>query len=106
MQIFLCYLVLFVLSGSGYKQSINCSQWSEQADSSLKSFLSNFWNDTSNYLNSQYPSNGIPTGYWTFAQGFDALLDGIERTKGTAFNQSRISEFVNAQNEIGWFRNW
>jgi len=53
-----------------------------RADQALQSFLVKFWDGGRQYLRSQFPSNGGQTGYWTYANGWDALLDGVERTGG------------------------
>jgi predicted alpha-1,6-mannanase (GH76 family) len=56
-----------------------------RADRALADMLLAFWNGGSQYLDAAEPSNNQLTGYWTYAQAFDALLDGIERTRGRHF---------------------
>lgn len=73
----ICYFTLFtVVQGDC---SYPYAQWGNIAVDTL---LQKFWSSNSNYLYASYSSsNPSPslTGYWTFAQGFDAVLDLIER---------------------------
>jgi len=55
------------------------------ADTELGATLSNFWSGADQYLRALAPSDGTLTGYWTYAQVFDAILDGVERTQGQRF---------------------
>jgi len=72
----------------------------QRADAGLDSLLLNFWSDDEQYL--QATSNpGSVTGYWTYAQGFDALLDGVERTEGQKY-QEWIRRFYDGREERGW----
>ena len=48
-----------------------------RADQALQSFLLKFWNGDQQYLEQNYPGANSLTGYWTYAQGWDALLDGV-----------------------------
>jgi predicted alpha-1,6-mannanase (GH76 family) len=77
----------------------------DRADAALQSFLLKYWNGGRNYLNSAYPSTGSLTGYWTFAHGWDALMDGVERTGGQMYS-GLIESFYNGQNARGWFPNF
>jgi predicted alpha-1,6-mannanase (GH76 family) len=72
-----------------------------RADAALQSFLLKFWSQGLGYLRSSYPGAAGATGYWTFAQGFDALLDGVERTGGARY-AGLIATFFAAQEERGW----
>lgn len=51
-----------------------------RADRSIAQMMFGFWNGTTHYLDAAEPTNNNRTGYWTFAQAFDAVLDGVERT--------------------------
>jgi predicted alpha-1,6-mannanase (GH76 family) len=73
----------------------------ERADRSLDALLSNFWNGDEQYLNALSPSNGSITGYWTFAQAFDAVLDGVERTDGQGYSEW-IETFYDGREARGW----
>lgn len=68
----------------------------------LDSFLSNFWNSKENYFNAVYPSNGKITQYWTFAQAYDAVLDGVERTHKKKYVEW-IDRLYAVQDAKGWF---
>ena len=92
-------LVLLVLPCSLYAQSPE--EYHARADAALESFLLKFWSQGASYLKAHYPDNGSATGYWTFAQGFDAVLDGVERTEGKAY-AGWIETLFDAQNQRGW----
>jgi len=80
-------------------------EYHDRADRALQSFLLKYWNGSRNYLNSAYPSTGSLTGYWTFANGWDALMDGVERTGGQMYS-GLIESFYDGQNARGWFPNF
>ena len=73
----------------------------DRADQALQSFLIKFWNGGQQYLRHRYPDNGSLTGYWTYANGWDALLDGVERTGGQQYS-GLIESFYLGQNGRGW----
>ena len=73
----------------------------ERADQALQSFLLKFWTASSQYLGSAYPSNGTLTSYWTFSHGWDAVMDGVERTGGQQYF-GLIESFYEGQNARGW----
>src|SRR3974390_798049 len=60
-------------------------EYHARADQALQSFLLKFWDGGQQYLRNRYPSDGTLTGYWTYAQGWDALMDGVERTGGRQY---------------------
>ena len=72
-----------------------------RADSALASALVNFWSGADQYLRALSPSDGKLTGYWTYAQVFDALLDGVERTRGQHY-QGLIRAFYEGRAARGW----
>ena len=74
-------------------------EYHQRADLALQSFLDKFWSQSNDYLRHEY-SGSSPTGYWTFAQGFDALLDGVERTGGAQY-AGLINTFFEAQDRPG-----
>jgi predicted alpha-1,6-mannanase (GH76 family) len=74
----------------------------DRADRALQNFLTKFWNGGQQYLRRNYPDTGPLTGYWTYANGWDALLDGVERTGGQQY-YGLIESFYLGQNERGWF---
>jgi len=78
------------------------AEYHDRADRALQSYLIKFWNGGQQYLRNLYPSDGSLTGYWTYAQGWDALLDGVERTYGTQYS-GLIESFYQGQNRRGWF---
>ena len=76
-----------------------------RADQALQSFLLKFWNGGQQYLRNNFPSDGSLTGYWTYANGWDAMLDGVERTDGAQY-AGLIQSFYDGQNERGWLNNY
>jgi predicted alpha-1,6-mannanase (GH76 family) len=73
----------------------------EHADSALGATLSNFWSGADQYLHAIAPSDGKLTGYWTYAQLFDALLDGVQRSEGQRF-RGLIRSFYEGRAARGW----
>src|SRR5271169_6274235 len=76
-----------------------------RADQALQSFLLKFWNGGSQYLGNTYPSDGSLTGYWTYAHGWDAVMDGVERTGGQQYS-GWIESLYLGQNQRGWTDNY
>ena len=72
-----------------------------RADQALQSFLLKFWNGSQQNLRDKFPNDGSTTGYWTYANGWDALLDGVERTGGAQY-AGLIESFYLGQNSRGW----
>jgi predicted alpha-1,6-mannanase (GH76 family) len=77
------------------------AEYHRRADLALQSFLLRFWNAGSQYLQQQYPANGSLTAYWTFAQGWDALADGVERTSGLQY-YGLLDSLYYGQDAKGW----
>lgn len=94
-----------LLGGSRTPGAPDLEERHRRADAALESFLLKFWSGDLRYLESSYPSDGGRTYYWTFAQGFDALLDGVERTGGARY-AGLIETFFEAQERLGWLNNW
>jgi len=61
------------------------------ADIAFNTFLRQFWSNQLNYLADQlYPYNWTATAYWTYAQGWDCVLDNIALHKQlTGFHPPR-----------------
>jgi predicted alpha-1,6-mannanase (GH76 family) len=72
-----------------------------RADRALADLMLGFWNGANQYLDAVEPTNGQSTGYWTYAQAFDALLDGVERTGGRHFG-GLVRSFYSGQEARGW----
>ena len=72
-----------------------------KADHALAAALVAFWNGDQQYLNAVFPDKGNLTGYWTYAQVFDALLDGVERTGGRRY-RGWIRAFYEGRAARGW----
>jgi predicted alpha-1,6-mannanase (GH76 family) len=72
----------------------------QRADAGLDSLLLHFWSDEEQYLYATSNAGSV-TGYWTYAQGFDALLDGVERTGGQKYSEW-IRRFYDGRDERGW----
>src|SRR5688572_23265623 len=78
------------------------AEYHNRADAAVQSFLLKFFNGGQQYLKHNYPDNGQLTGYWTYANGWDAVLDGVERTGGQQYS-GLIETLWLGQNERGWF---
>ncbi len=83
----------------------SAATYHSRADQALQSFLLKFWNGSSQYLRNNYPSDGSLTGYWTYAHGWDAVMDGVERTGGQQY-AGWIESFYLGQNQRGWINNY
>ena len=73
----------------------------QHADRALAVNLLDFWNGSQQYLNAIAPTDGKLTGYWTYAQVFDALLDGVERT-GALHYRGLVGTFYDGRAARGW----
>jgi predicted alpha-1,6-mannanase (GH76 family) len=73
----------------------------QHADRALAVNLLDFWNGSQQYLNAVAPTDGKLTGYWTYAQVFDALLDGVERT-GSLHYRGLVRTFYDGRAARGW----
>ncbi|HEX9103438.1 MAG TPA: glycoside hydrolase family 76 protein, partial [Polyangia bacterium] len=81
-------------------------EWNAHADAALQTLLLRYWSPSSQYLLADAPSStGALTGYWTFAQALDAVLDGVERTGGARFG-GWIEALYLAQDARGWSRDF
>jgi predicted alpha-1,6-mannanase (GH76 family) len=72
-----------------------------QADQALQSFLVKFWNGGQQYLRNKYPDDGSLSSFWTYANGWDAVMDGVERTGGQQY-AGMIETLYLGQNERTW----
>ena len=88
---------------SGYGQTV--AAYHNRADQALQSFLLKFWDGGSQYLRNLYPNDGSLTGYWTYAHGWDAVMDGVERTGGQQYS-GWIETLYLGQNQRGWTDNY
>jgi predicted alpha-1,6-mannanase (GH76 family) len=72
--------------------------------SALQSLLLSYWSGTQSYM-VDTPGGSTLAGYWIFAQTFDALLDGVERTGGEHY-KGLVETFYESQKAIGFSRNF
>ena len=91
----------FLPSGQGQ----TAATYHARADQALQSFLLKFWDGGQQYLRNTFPSDGSLTGYWTYANGWEALLDGVERTDGAQY-AGLIESFYLGQDARGWTNNY
>jgi predicted alpha-1,6-mannanase (GH76 family) len=92
---------LAVLAGGAPAFSQTAATYHSRADQALQSFLLKFWSGGQQYLLNKYPSDNQLTGYWTYANGWDAVMDGVERS-GRQQYYGLIESFYLGQNERGW----
>ncbi|UJR80492.1 glycoside hydrolase family 76 protein [Sandaracinus amylolyticus] len=71
-----------------------------RADEALSRFLVEFWRGDAQYLRAQVPGDTL-SAYWVYAQAFDALLDGVERTDGRRY-RGLVASFALGQSRRGW----
>ena len=76
---------------------------SQDADRAVESLLLQFWKQSESSFDNGYPGAGTATGYWTFAEAVDAVLDGVEHTQGERFS-GFMQTFYAAQDARGWSR--
>ena len=76
----------------------------EAADEALEALLLGFWSGDRSYLRISRDPSSAATGYWIFAQGLDAIVDGVTRTGGRY--SGPIETFYLAQDAIGWTRDF
>ncbi|HWW02143.1 MAG TPA: glycoside hydrolase family 76 protein [Candidatus Acidoferrum sp.] len=100
---FLFWALLLLPSLPDYAQT--GATYHNRADQALQSFLLKFWNGGSQYLRNTSPSDGSLTGYWTYAHGWDAVMDGVERTGGQQY-AGWIESLYLGQNQRGWTNNY
>ncbi|MCW5550577.1 MAG: carbohydrate-binding protein [Verrucomicrobiae bacterium] len=102
---FLVILILLTMRLPLTSPAQTAATYHTRADQALQSFLLKFWNGGQQYLRDKFPSDGSLTGYWTYANGWDALLDGVERTGGAQY-AGLIESFYLGQNARGWTNNY
>jgi predicted alpha-1,6-mannanase (GH76 family) len=76
----------------------------QEAEAALQSLLLSYWSGPQSYM-VDTPGGATPAGYWIFAQTFDTLLDGVERTKGEHY-KGLVETLYESQNAVGWSRNY
>jgi predicted alpha-1,6-mannanase (GH76 family) len=70
------------------------------AGAALGVTLANFWLGASQYVMAA-PGNPKLTGYWIYAQTWEAVLDGVQRTRGQRF-AGLVAAFNEGQAARGW----
>ncbi|HTL16060.1 MAG TPA: glycoside hydrolase family 76 protein [Patescibacteria group bacterium] len=95
-------LYCFLLTATSHCLAQTAAIYHARADQALQSFLLKFWNGGQQYLRNSFPDNGTLTGYWTYANGWDAVMDGVERSGGEQY-WGLIESFYLGQDERGWF---
>jgi len=75
-----------------------------RADDAVEAMLLAFWDQGQEYLDASVGST-TATGYWTFAQAWDVVLDAVQRHQGARFTGT-LRTFYDAQNAIGWSRSY
>jgi len=78
----------------------------------VDTFLWNFWNSKAEYLWRDHPNQGYLADYWNFAEGFDAVVDGLNvQQLGLCGGshiilphdyQTYLSEMYSTQSMMGW----
>ena len=112
-----CLCVLVLLFAVPSSCSIKIISAIDRAALSANSFIDKFYDPETNYLKDTFTfnqtSDKVLTGYWTFAQGFNAIVDNayrIRNGKKSSFDRdfstyiNLISKLYEGQEEIGWDR--
>lgn len=97
-----CLLLVLVLEFSCVLTNVRAQTADDPqgyANLALQSFLVNFW--TGQTFRGKRPDDGSQTGYWTYAHGWDAVMDGIERTSKQQYRGWTATLYL-AQNKRGW----
>lgn len=92
-------------------EALSTAQADQRADLATDRLVSRFWSSSQDSFIETFPGNGKDAGYWIYAQAFDAVLDGVERTKGAKW-KGEIARLFDAQErrgfQVGFFddENW
>ena len=81
--------------------ALTTAQADQRADLATERLVGRFWSSSHDYFDDAFPSNGKDAGYWIYAQAFDAVLDGVERTKGAKW-KGEIARLYDAQERRGF----
>ncbi len=73
-----------------------------RADAAANVLVARFWIEDARDFAESWPSTGRTTGYWTYAQALDAVLDAAERT-GEPRWLELVRTIVDAQERRGWW---
>ena len=76
-----------------------------RADAATEALVARFWMADASDFAECWPSSGRPTGYWTYAQALDAVLDAAERS-GEARWVELVRTMIDAQDRRGWLRDY
>jgi predicted alpha-1,6-mannanase (GH76 family) len=82
-------------------EALSASDADARADLATARLVTRFWSKSRDYLDGAFPDDGKSAGYWIYAQAFDAVLDGVERTKGAKFKDT-IAQLYDAQQRRGF----
>ncbi len=92
-------------------EALSTAQADQRADLATDRLVSRFWSKSHDTFDGAFPSDGKDAGYWIYAQAFDAVLDGVERTKGAKW-KAEIARLFDARDkrgfQVGFFddENW
>jgi predicted alpha-1,6-mannanase (GH76 family) len=90
-------------AGDGGDAAADVGPLHDAADRALEAMMLGFWSGSDSYLRAERGPTKL-TGYWTFAQALDAVLDGVERTGGRY--AGLLETFYLSQDAIGWSRDF
>lgn len=82
----------------------------QRAVEATNAFVDKFLDPSSHNLRDSHPSDGtwaMPSDYWKYIQGFDAVLDAVERSQGSEFEIHAQQLFTGWHDRPGqWKRDW
>ena len=83
------------IGSDGTPATDDAATWADHANDAVQAMLLHYW----------IPSYFDGAQYWTFAQAYDAVLDGVERTHGARF-AGWVEGLYLAQDARGWSRDF
>ncbi len=98
-------LVATACSGEATGQDADALAADTRADTATTALVTHFWDASDHNLRSTSPSDGNFAGYWIYAEAFDAVIDGAQRTNGAKF-KNWIDALYEAQDARGWQRDF
>jgi len=100
----LCFAILYCCLGTDVKV-LTPTDATSNAQAAWESYITKFWNTNVLYLEDTYPSKGVKTQYWVFAEGYQTLVDYLAIIKNTSY-EHLVDQFYTSQDKIGWYRNY
>jgi predicted alpha-1,6-mannanase (GH76 family) len=92
-------------SGAQPAPETSSAELHARADAATSVLVERFWLSGEQDFAEGFPHTGRPTGYWTYAQALDAVLDAAERG-GAPRWLDLVRTIVEAQERRGWLKDY